>query len=142
MNKAIIFGYITKDPELKTLPSGIPVCSFTVATNRVWKDKDGNKQESAEFHNVVSFRQQATAIAQCMKKGSQILVEGRIQTRSWDKEDGTKAYRTEIIAENARFGAKPQVEQSKEKELELFDQKDEPVIDPETGNDCSEIPFN
>jgi single-strand DNA-binding protein len=76
-----------------------------------------------------------------MKKGSQILVEGRIQTKSWDKEDGTKAYRTEIIAETAKFGAKPQVGQSNEKELDLFEKKDEPVIDPETGNDCSEIPF-
>lgn len=141
MNKAIIFGYITKDPELKTSTSGIPVCQFTVATNRVWKDKSGNKQENTEYHSVVSFGQQASVIAQYMKKGHQILVEGHLQTRSWDREDGTKAYKTEIIAEIAKFGAKPQAEENKEKELELFEKKDEPVIDPETGNDCSEIPF-
>jgi single-strand DNA-binding protein len=75
-----------------------------VATNRVWKDKDGAKQESTEFHNVVIFGRQAETVAQYLKKGSSVLVEGRIQTRSWDATDGTKKYRTEIVAERIQFG--------------------------------------
>ena len=108
LNKAIIIGNLTRDPELKSLPSGEKVCNFSVATNRTWKDKDGNRQESAEFHNVVVFGKQAETTAQYMKKGSQILVEGRIQTRSWDdKDSGEKKYKTEIVAENIQFGNKP-----------------------------------
>lgn len=107
LNKAIIVGNITRDPELKSLPSGIKVCSFSVATNRVWKDKNGARQESADYHNVVVFGRQAETIAQYMKKGSQILVEGRIQTRSWDdKNSGEKKYRTEIVADHTQFGNK------------------------------------
>ncbi len=105
LNKATIIGNLTRDPELKVLPSGQNVVNFSVATNRVWKDKEGAKQEQAEFHNVVAFGKKAETIAQYMKKGSQILVEGRLQTRSWEA-DGVKKYTTEIILEQFQFGAK------------------------------------
>jgi len=106
LNKAIIIGNLTRDPELKTLPSGAAVCSFSLATNRVWKDKDGAKQESTEYHNIVVFGRQAETSAQFLKKGQSVLVEGRIQTRSWDDKDGTKKYRTEIVADRVQFGPK------------------------------------
>ena len=107
LNKAILIGNLTRDPELRSLPSGIKVCSFSLATNRVWKDKNGVRQESADYHNVVVFGRQAETVAQYMKKGSSILVEGRMQTRSWeDKTSGEKKYRTEVIADRTQFGPK------------------------------------
>ena len=107
LNKAIIIGNLTRDPELRSLPSGVKVCSFSLATNRVWKDKNGVRQESADYHNVVVFGRQAETVAQYMKKGSSILVEGRMQTRSWeDKASGEKKYRTEIVADRTQFGPK------------------------------------
>jgi single-strand DNA-binding protein len=106
-NKAIVIGNLTRDPELRSLPSGIKVCSFSLATNRVWKDKNGAKQEAADYHNVVVFGRQAETVAQYMKKGSSMLVEGRMQTRSWDdKTSGEKKYRTEIVADRTQFGPK------------------------------------
>lgn len=105
LNKAMVIGNLTRDPEMKALPSGIKVTNFSVATNRTWKDKNGAKQESTDFHNVVTFGRQAEIVAQYMKKGSSILVEGRMQTRSWDA-DGGKKYRTEIIADTIQFGPK------------------------------------
>ena len=105
LNKAFLFGNLTKDPELKSLPSGIKVVSFGLATNRTWKDKNGVKQESTTFHNIVSFGKQAEIMAQYLKKGRSAFIEGRIETRSWDdKNDGTKKYRTEIIVDNFQFG--------------------------------------
>ncbi len=107
LNKAIIIGNLTRDPELRSLPSGIKVCSFSVATNRVWKDANGARQESADYHNIVVFGRQAETVAQYMKRGNSILVEGRMQTRSWDdKNSGEKKYRTEIIADKVQFGPK------------------------------------
>ncbi len=106
MNKAILYGNLTRDPELKTLPSGNQVCSFGLATNRVWRDKDGNKQEQAEFHNIVVFGRQAETTAQYLKKGSSAIIEGRIQTRSWESPEKGKQYRTEIIADRVEFGAR------------------------------------
>lgn len=104
LNKALIIGNLTRDPELKSLPSGMQVTSFSVATNRVWKDKAGAKQESTDYHNIVVFGRQAETSAQYLKKGASVLVEGRIQTRSWDGQDGKKQYRTEIIADRVQFG--------------------------------------
>lgn len=107
LNKAIVIGNLTRDPELRSLPSGVKVCTFSLATNRVWKDKNGARQESADYHNVVVFGRQAETVAQYMKKGSSILVEGRMQTRSWeDKTSGEKKYRTEIVADRTQFGPK------------------------------------
>lgn len=106
LNKVLIIGNLTRDPELKAIPSGVKVCSFSVATNRVWKDKEGNKKESVEFHNIVVFGRQAETVSQYMRKGSQVLVEGRLQTRSWDDAaTGIKKYRTEIIADRVQFGS-------------------------------------
>ena len=104
LNKAIIIGNLTRDPEIKALPSGVKVASFSVATNRVWKDKNGVKQENVDFHNVVVFGRQAEIVGQYMKKGSSILVEGRMQTRSWDDASGVKKYRTEIVVDRMQFG--------------------------------------
>ena len=107
LNKAIVIGNLTRDPELRSLPSGIKVCTFSLATNRVWKDKNNARQESTDYHNVVVFGRQAETVAQYMKKGSSILVEGRMQTRSWDdKNSGEKKYRTEIVADRTQFGPK------------------------------------
>lgn len=104
LNRAIVIGNLTRDPELKALPSGITVTSFSVATNRVWKDKNGAKQESADYHNIVVFGRQAEIANQYLRKGSSVLVEGRMQTRSWDDASGKKNYRTEIIADRIQFG--------------------------------------
>ena len=107
LNKALVIGNLTRDPELLALPSGIQVASFSVATNRVWKDKNGARQESADFHNIVVFGRQAETAAQYLKKGSQVLVEGRMQTRSWDdKTSGAKKFRTEIVADRVQFGSR------------------------------------
>ncbi len=106
LNKAFLYGNLTRDPELKALPSGSQVANFGLATNRTYKDKNGAKQEATEFHNIVAFGRTAEVIAQYMKKGRPIFIEGRIQTRSWDdKESGKKNYRTEIVVENFQFGA-------------------------------------
>lgn len=107
LNKALIVGNLTRDPELKALPSGIQVASLSVATNRVWKDGNGEKQEATDYHNVVVFGRQAETAAQYLKKGSSVLVEGRMQTRSWDGQDGKKQYRTEVVADRVQFGARP-----------------------------------
>jgi single-strand DNA-binding protein len=103
INKAMLFGNLTRDPELRALPSGMNVCNFSVATNRTFKDRDGKKQEQTDFHNVVVFGRQADTVAQYLKKGSSVFVEGRMQTRSWEK-DGEKKYRTEVIADRVQFG--------------------------------------
>jgi len=104
LNKAFILGRLTADPDDKVLPSGSPVTNFSVATNRVWKDKGGVKQEDTQFHNVVVFGRLAEIAAQYLVKGGLVLVEGRTQTRSWEDKDGNRRYRTEIIAENIQLG--------------------------------------
>ncbi len=105
LNKAMVFGNLTRDPELKALPSGMQVCSFSLATNRVYNDRDGKKQESTDYHNIVVFGKQAENSAKYLTKGNSAYVEGRMQTRSWDK-DGQKQYRTEIVADRVQFGPK------------------------------------
>lgn len=107
LNRATIIGNLTRDPEQRALPSGITVCQFSLATNRFYKDKDGNRQESTDYHNIVVFGRQAETCAQYLKKGQSALVEGRIQTRSWDDpSSGQKKYRTEIVADRVQFGQK------------------------------------
>lgn len=103
LNKAMVYGNLTRDPEIRSLPSGIQVCSFSIATNRVYNDRDGKRQEQTDYHNVVVFGRQAETSAQYLKKGSSAYIEGRLQTRSWDK-DGVKQYRTEIVADRVQFG--------------------------------------
>ena len=113
LNKAMIYGNLTRDPELKALPSGTNVCSFSLATNRVYKDKDGAKKEEVEYHNITVFGKQAENCAKYLKKGSGAYVEGRLQTRNWEK-DGVKHYRTEVIAERVQFGTRPKNDQEKQ----------------------------
>ena len=103
LNKAMIFGNLTRDPEMRALPSGQQVCSFSIATNYTYKDKEGKRVEKSDFHNVVVFGRQAETSAQYLKKGASAYVEGRLQTQSWEK-DGVKQYRTEIVADRVQFG--------------------------------------
>lgn len=138
-NKAIVSGNIVSDPELKALPTGGSVVNFTVATNRHWKDKDGVKQETTDYHKVVCFGKQADSVAQFMRKGNLVLCEGRLQTRSWDKQDGTKGYQTEIVADTVQFGPRPEKKEEVKPEV-----KDEPVDGinyPDGEVNVSDIPF-
>lgn len=108
LNKVILVANLTRDPELRALPSGMNVANFSVATNRTYRDRNGNKQDIAEFHNIVVFGKQADSCAQYLKKGASVLIEGRLQTRSWEK-DGQKQYRTEVLAERVQFGPRRDV---------------------------------
>ena len=101
LNKVMIIGRLTRDPEARTTPQGTPITSFSVATGRVWKDQNGVQQEKTEFHNVIAWRRLAEITAQYLTKGRQVYIEGYLQTQSWDdKTSGQKRYRTEIVAEN------------------------------------------
>lgn len=99
----MVYGNLTRDPEIRSLPSGIQVTSFSIATNRVYNDRDGKRQENVDYHNVVVFGKQAESVSKYLKKGSSAYVEGRLQTQSWEKE-GVKQYRTEIVADRVQFG--------------------------------------
>lgn len=100
-------GNLTRDPEVKALPSGIKVATFGLATNRTWKDQNGKKQEAVEYHNIVCYAKPAELIAQYCKKGSSLYVEGRLQTKSWDDQaTSQKKYKTEIVLESFQFGPK------------------------------------
>jgi single-strand DNA-binding protein len=105
LNKVMLYGNLTRDPETRALPNGGNVCSFGLATNRVYKKADGSKQEETEFHNIVTFGRLADTCGQYLKKGSAAYVEGRLKTRTWEGEKG-KQYKTEIIAETVQFGPK------------------------------------
>ena len=129
LNKVFLIGNLTRDPELKALPSGSSVASFGVATNRVWKNDKGEKQEDAQFHNIVCFGKQAEVIKQYMTKGSMIFIEGRIQTRSWDAQDGSKKYMTEIVVENFQFGPRKQGGAPSKGDEPAYSKDEMPVID-------------
>lgn len=146
LNRAIILGNITRDPELRTTPSGKAVTTIGVATNRKWTDTNGQKQEQAEFHNVVLWGRLAEIANQYLTKGALVLIEGRLQTRSWEGQDGVKKYRTEIIAENMQMGPRISGQRtsnngggsSKEDRTE----EDLPIIDEESGEiETKDIPF-
>jgi len=96
----MIIGRLTRDPELRSIPSGKSVATIGLATNRFWVDANGQRQKGTEFHNVVMWSKLAEIAAQYLKKGAKIYVEGRLQTREWTGQDGVKRYRTEIVAEN------------------------------------------
>lgn len=100
LNKVMLIGNLTRDPELKTLTSGQPVATLGVATNRVFNDKQGQRQDQTEFHNVVAWGKLAEICQQYMTKGRKVYVEGRLQTREWEAQDGSKRQKTEIVAEN------------------------------------------
>lgn len=152
-NKAIIVGNITQDPEVKTTPSGDSVTNFGVATNRIWKDKEsGENRQKTEFHNVVAWRRLAEIAGQYLSKGSLVLIEGRIETRSWEDQSGQKRYRTEIIAENLQMGPRKEGNfKNSNTSFENKTAKDEednlPTVDAGASNDSDDevdvkdIPF-
>lgn len=103
LNKVLLYGNLTRDPEIRSLPSGQQVATFGLATNRSFTNKEGQKQEQTEFHNIVAFGRQAEVMGQYLKKGRPVFIDGRLQTRSWEAE-GQKKYRTEIVVDNFQFG--------------------------------------
>lgn len=106
LNKAFIMGRLTADPQLRSTKSGSPVAVFSLATNRVWNDKNNQKQEEVEYHNIVVWGRQAEIVSKFLVKGQIALVEGRISTRSYEDKQGQKRYATEIVAERVQFGPK------------------------------------
>jgi len=100
LNKVQLIGNLTRDPEVETTPSGQNVATFSVATNRVWTNAQGQKQEAVEYHNIVAWGKLAEICGQYLNKGKKVYVEGRIQTRDWQGQDGVKRYKTEIVIEN------------------------------------------
>lgn len=100
LNKVMLIGRTTRDPEIRSTQSGQKVAAFAIATNRQWTDKSGQRQEKAEFHNIVAWNKLADIIEQYVKKGMRLYIEGRLETRSWDDAQGVKKYRTEINATN------------------------------------------
>ena len=104
LNKVIVLGRVTADPQLRTTPGGQSVVTLGVATNRTWTDKNGAKQEEAEFHNVVIWGRQAEVAAQFLTKGAMVLIEGRLRTRSWTDKQGQQRRTTEIMSERMQLG--------------------------------------
>jgi single-strand DNA-binding protein len=143
LNKVILIGRLTRDPEIRSLANGQQVASFGLATNRYFNDKNGQRQEQTDFHNVVLFGRLAQIASQYLKKGSLVMVEGRIQTRSWQTSDGTKKSRTEIIAQTIQLGPR---EGFKGEEFSAESEKSEPLseeipIIEEEEIDIKDIPF-
>ncbi len=146
LNKVIIAGRMTKDPEQRSLENGNAVASFGVATNRYFTDSSGEKQERVEFHNVVLFGKTAEIAGKYLKKGSLVLIEGRLQTRSWEGKDGVKRYSTEIVGDTLQFGPKGSETQEVAGERKEEGKKEEkedniPVIDEDDEIDVEDIPF-
>jgi len=144
LNKVFILGNLTRDPEIRALPSGQSVASFGMATNRFFTDKNGQKQQQVEYHNIVAFGKLAETVSSYLTKGSLALIEGRLQTRSWQDSSGNKRTRTEIIAERIQLGPKgfraqvsPDQTQPKERPKE-----DIPIIEEgEEEIDVKDIPL-
>jgi len=106
LNKVFVLGNVTRDPEVRALPSGQSVTNFSIATNRFYTDASGQKKQEAEFHNIVCFGKLSDISSRYLNKGSLVLIEGRIKTRSWQNAQGIKQYRTEIIAESLQLAPK------------------------------------
>ena len=145
LNKVFVLGNLTADPIARALPSGQSVVNFGLATNRIFYDKDRQKQQQTEFHNIVAFGRIAEIAQQYLKKGSMVLIEGRIQTRSWQDSSGNKRTRTEIITERLQLGprAAGKVIPAEEKETPL---EEIPIIEEGgEGKDeeinVSDLPF-
>lgn len=136
LNKAIIAGRLTRDPEMKSLPSGQVVTTFSIATSRTYKDKHDVRQEQTEYHNIVIFGAQAESSARFLRKGQIVAVSGRLQTRSWEK-DGQKQYRTEVIADQVEFG--PRASQA-EPTVQIVPESPKPEYPDEEINP-EDIPF-
>lgn len=108
LNKVLLIGNLTKDPESRTTTTGQTVTTFSVATNRIWNDPQGQKQQKVEFHNIVAWGKLGEICAQYLRKGGLIYAEGRLETRSWDGQDGVKRYKTEVVLENMQMGPRNQ----------------------------------
>jgi single-strand DNA-binding protein len=139
VNKVILVGRLGKDPEVKYTQGGTPVAKFTVATNEVWKDQNGEKQERTEWHNIVAWTKLAEICGQYLNKGSRVYIEGRIQTRSWEDKEGNKRYITEIRADSmVMLSGKPD-EARPEKSAAAAASSDGGSVEPEITDD--DIPF-
>ena len=143
LNRAMIIGNLTRDPELRQTTSGQQVCSFGVATNRSWKDQSGEKQEQVEYHNVVAWGKLAEICGQYLNKGKKVYIDGRLQTRDWEGQDGVKRYRTEIVADNmimlSRDGSPGQSFGNDSAPAPSM--SDEPSVAPEDEIKIEDIPF-
>lgn len=141
VNKAIILGNVTRDPELRSLPSGQNVASFSVATNRYWTDKiSGEKKSQVEFHNITTFGRLAEVAQKFLKKGSLVYIEGRLQTRNWQDQQGVKHFRTDIIAERIQLGPKSVGRAATVEEAPVEEVGPETAL-PEEEINPEEIPF-
>lgn len=140
LNKAFIIGNLTRDPESRTTTTGQTVATFGLATNRIFNDASGQKQQQTEFHNVVAFGKLGEICAQYLNKGKLVFIEGRLTTRSWEGKDGVKRFRTEIIAERMQMGPRTG---SGERTAAATnpDPADLPTIDAEGEINASDIPF-
>ena len=152
LNKVMLIGRLTADPEMRTTAAGQSVCTLRIATNRVWTDKQGQKQRDAEYHNVVVWARLAEIASQYLKRGDMTFIEGRIQTRSWQDATGQKKYRTEVVAERLQLGPKSMAgqgfgpettPQTKEPIIEESspDRQEIPIIEEEGEIDVKDIPF-
>ena len=143
LNKVFLIGRLVSDPEIRTTTTGQQVCSFRLATNRVWTDKTtSQKQEKAEYHNIVLWRRLAEIASQFLTKGSLTLIEGRIQTRSWQDSSGNQRYRTEIIGERLQLGPRSAGKVVTAEEREIPATEEIPIIEENEGEiDISKIPF-
>lgn len=124
VNKVILLGNVTRDAELKSTTGGQAVCTFGIATNRVWKDVSGEKQSLPEYHNLVAWGGLAEFCGQNVQKGKPVYIEGYLKTRSWDSPEGTKIFRTEIVVENLVLLGKRESE-----EMGLPSEEQEPAMD-------------
>ena len=143
LNKVMIIGRLGQEPELKYTPSGAPVCNFSMATTESWSDKSGQKQEKTEWHRIVVWGKLAEICNQYLWKGRQAYVEGRLQTRSWEGQDGNKRYTTEVNASNVQFiGDKAQATQSSNPEpTQAASKEEEYNISTDTNFTADDIPF-
>ena len=135
VNKAILVGNLGADPELRYTPSGRAVANFTIATREQWTGKDGQKEEKTEWHRIVAWARLGEICGEYLKKGSQVYIEGRIQTRSWEDRDGNKRYTTEIVAQTMQMLGSPG-KQAKTESFEGRFPQEEPISIPD-----DDIPF-
>lgn len=152
LNKVFLIGRLTRDPESKSLPSGQQVCNFSIATDRFFTDKAGQKQQQTEFHNIVSFGRLSEIASQYLAKGSLVYIDGRLRTRKWQDASGNQRYRTEIIAERLQLGPKSagkivpaegEARQGRPPETkEPASQEEIPIIEEDEGNiNVKDLPF-
>ena len=163
LNKVFLIGNLTSDPEARTTPSGQMVCSFRIATNRIWNDRNtGQQQQKTEYHNIVAWRRLAEIASQFLNKGSLVFIEGRLETRNWQDQTGSKRYRTEIVAERMQLGprsfaksgspsaplSEEETAPNRQEEIPIIEEDPDPqpepseTIEPETEEiDVKKIPF-